>query len=122
MKCECQLFAISEFLSNPFQDRFYIFPVFLYCRSQTIKIFPKPAGLRVGPQQLIDISQIRSKYSPILGLKPHISHAERILFLFRAIFDEKSVMYLQTTTIYHINFYMPNMVLRPTRRLFYARH
>ena len=52
----------------------------------------------------------------------YISYVENILLLIHAIFEEKSVMYLQTTTIDHVNFYMPNTVLRPTRRLFYASH
>jgi len=50
----------------------------------------------------------------------YISYAQDILFLFQAILIKKSVMYLQTTTIDHVNFYRPNAVPQPTRRLFYA--
>ena len=50
----------------------------------------------------------------------YISYAQDILFLFQAIFIKKSVMYLQTTTIDHVNFYKPNSVPQLARRLFYA--
>ena len=36
------------------------------------------------------------------------------------IIVENSVMYLQTTTIGHVNFYRPNSVPQLVRRLFYA--
>ncbi len=71
---------------------------------------------------LLKINEIVDKRGIVLGLRTYISHAEKIFFLIHAIFEEKSVMYLQTTTIHHVNFYMPNTVLRQAGRLFYAGH
>ena len=52
----------------------------------------------------------------------YISYIENILLLIQAIFDVKSVMYHQTTTIRHVNFYTPNTALQQAGRLFYAGH
>jgi len=83
-------------------------------------IWFKALGLRVGPWQHVEMLQEIIKKRPQKGLITYISYAQDILFLFQAIFNEKSVMYLQTTTIDHVSFYKPNSVPQLVRRLFYA--
>ena len=71
-------------------------------------------------QQHPRVSRYIIDFNPKKGDIAYISYAQDILFFFQAIFVKKSVMYLQTTTIDHVNFYRPNAVPQPARRLFYA--
>ena len=50
----------------------------------------------------------------------YISYVQKIFILIHAILVNKSVTYLQTTTIDHVSFYRPNSVPQLVRRLFYA--
>ena len=76
----------------------------------------------VGPQQHIEKSMKDTEKCPYFGLNPYISYTENILLLIQAILGVKSAMYLQTTTIHHVDFYIPNTVLQQAGRLFYAGH
>ena len=111
MKFFWLLFVLSSF-------RAFVMDLLWFSPSR--RLYEPEAGLSELGTCSADL--INSFLAPKMASLTYISYVENILLLIHVIFEEKSVMYLQTTTIHHVNFYMPNTVLRPTRRLFYASH